>query len=149
MVKGFIISNHIWVIMCFQIVLKNIHLKHYFRKQSWNHIVRCMNAIKSGKEMPKLSLEEDKFNRKISFFEAITESLWQFTISDILIRLYGVSDDMTTKFFQLFSLASSMLSLIVAFITVCLSLYCLIFGLSSNIHISETKLSKTIRNSCT
>ena len=100
--------------------------------------------------MPKPSPEEEKFNKKISFFEAITESLWQFTISDILIRLYGVSDDMTTKFFQLFSLASSMLSLIVAFITVSLFLNFLMHGLYANIqNVSETKLSETNRNSCT
>ena len=54
----------------------------------------------------------------MSFFEATTESITQFTIGDIIIRTYGVSDNMVTKFFQLFSLASSMLSLSLAFITV-------------------------------
>ena len=68
--------------------------------------------------MPEAPPEEDKFFKKVSFFEATTESITQFTIGDIIIRTYGVSDNMVTKFFQLFSLASSMLSLSLAFITV-------------------------------
>ena len=72
----------------------------------------------NGREMPDLSSEDDNFIKKISFLEVISESLPQLTFSNIIIRVYGVSDDMTTKFFQLFSLASSMLSLIVAFISV-------------------------------
>ena len=68
--------------------------------------------------MPEVPTDEDKFFKKVSFFEATTESITQFTIGDIIIRTYGVSDNMVTKFFQLFSLASSMLSLSLAFITV-------------------------------
>ena len=68
--------------------------------------------------MPEVPPDEDKFFKKVSFFEATTESITQFTIGDIIIRTYGVSDNMVTKFFQLFSLASSMLSLSLAFITV-------------------------------
>ena len=71
-----------------------------------------------GKDMPDLSPEDNIFTKKISFFEVVTESLPQLTFSNIIIRIYGISDDMTTKFFQLFSLASSMLSLVVAFINV-------------------------------
>ena len=79
--------------------------------------------MKRGQEMPEMPLEDEKFTKKISFLEVITESLPQMTFSNIIIRIYGVSDDMTTKFFQLFSLASSMLSLLVAFISVN-SFYC-------------------------
>lgn len=68
--------------------------------------------------MPEVPTDEDKFFKKVSFFEATTESITQFTIGDIIIRTYGVSDNMVTKFFQLFSLATSMLSLSLAFITV-------------------------------
>ena len=68
--------------------------------------------------MPQVPPEDDQFIRKISFFEATTESIAQFTLGDIIIRTYGVSDDLTTRFFQLFSLASSMLSLVVSFISV-------------------------------
>lgn len=71
-----------------------------------------------GNDLPEAPPEEDKFFKKVSFFEATTESITQFTIGDIIIRTYGVSDNMVTKFFQLFSLASSMLSLSLAFITV-------------------------------
>ena len=82
------------------------------------HITNCWKAVIKGKDMPKLPPEDDKFTKNISFFEVTTESLPQLTFSNIIIRIYGVSDDMTTKFFQLFSLASSMLSLVVAFVSV-------------------------------
>ena len=71
-----------------------------------------------GEDSYELPPEDIHFNKKVSFFEATTESIIQFTIGDIIIRTYGISDDITTKFFQLFGLASSMFSLIVAFITV-------------------------------
>ena len=71
-----------------------------------------------GRDIPDLPKEDDIFAKKISFFEVITESLPQLTFSNIIIRIYGVSDNMTTRFFQLFSLATSMFSLIVAFISV-------------------------------
>ena len=88
------------------------------RGKLWKYIVSCWNGLMNGREMPDLSSEDDNFIKKISFLEVISESLPQLTFSNIIIRVYGVSDDMTTKFFQLFSLASSMLSLIVAFISV-------------------------------
>ena len=82
------------------------------------HIVRCWSALMKGQDMPNLPSGDEKLTKKISFFEVISESLPQLTFSNIIIRIYGVSDDLTTKFFQLFSLASSMLSLMVAFISV-------------------------------
>ena len=74
--------------------------------------------MRKGKELPSLPSEDDKFSRKVSFYEATSESIIQFTFGDIIIRTYGISDDTTTRFFQLFSLASSMVSLMVAFISV-------------------------------
>ena len=71
-----------------------------------------------GEDSYELPPEDVDFNKKVSFLEATSESIIQFTIGDIIIRTYGISDDITTKFFQLFGLASSMFSLIVAFITV-------------------------------
>ena len=72
----------------------------------------------AGKDMPDLPPEEDKFNKKVSFFEATTESISQFTLSSIIFRVFGVSDSSTTKFFQLFSIFTSSLSLTIAFISV-------------------------------
>ena len=89
-----------------------------FSGKSWKHIVDCWKSIICGHDLPDLPPEDAKFAKKISFFEVVTESLPQLTFSNIIIRIYGVSDDMTTKFFQLFSLASSMLSLMVAFVSV-------------------------------
>ena len=90
----------------------------FARGKLLKHIGNCWNAVIKGKDMPELPPEDNKFTKKISFFEVTTESLPQLTFSNIIIRIYGVSDDMTTKFFQLFSLASSMLSLVVAFVGV-------------------------------
>ena len=50
--------------------------------------------------------------------EAITESISQLCISCIILRIYGVSTFTFTKFFQFFSLITSLLSLCVAFGTV-------------------------------
>ena len=72
----------------------------------------------SGKEMPNLPKEEEKFNKKVSFFEATTESISQFTLSSVIFRIFGISDSPTTKFFKYFSIETSSLSLTLAFITV-------------------------------
>ena len=72
----------------------------------------------AGNELPDLPPEEEKFNRKVSFFEATTESISQFTLSSIIFRIFGISDSLTTKFFQYFSIATSSLSLTLAFVTV-------------------------------
>ena len=90
----------------------------FFSGNLWKHLLKCKKAITNGQDLPSIDPEHDKFSKKVSFFEVITESLPQLTLSNIIIRIYGVSDDSTTKFFQLFSLASSMLSLMVSFITV-------------------------------
>ena len=90
----------------------------FYRGRLWGHIVNSWKAMIKGRDIPDLPKEDDIFAKKISFFEVITESLPQLTFSNIIIRIYGVSDNMTTRFFQLFSLATSMFSLIVAFISV-------------------------------
>ena len=72
----------------------------------------------AGNELPDLPPEEEKFNRKVSFFEATTESISQFTLSSIIIRIFGISDSLTTQFFQYFSIATSSFSLTLAFVTV-------------------------------
>ena len=89
-----------------------------FRDNVRRHIVRCWNAMFAGKEVPELPMQEAKFNKKISFFEATTESISQFTLSSVIFRIFGISDSPTTKFFQYFSIATSSLSLTMAFITV-------------------------------
>ena len=89
-----------------------------YRDNVRRHIVRCWNAMFAGKEVPELPKQEAKFNKKISFFEATTESISQFTLSSVIFRIFGISDSPTTKFFQYFSIATSSLSLTMAFITV-------------------------------
>lgn len=71
-----------------------------------------------GQEMPDLPLEDDKTLKNVSFLEATTEALPQFTLSNIILRVYGLSDYFATMILQYFSLGSSILSLLVAFVMV-------------------------------
>ena len=50
--------------------------------------------------------------------EATTESISQFTLGNVIVRIFGISDDPTSKALQYFSLATSTLSLLMAFVTV-------------------------------
>ena len=68
--------------------------------------------------MQELPPEDDKTVKKSSFLEATTEALPQFTLSNIILRVYGVSDSLTTMVLQYFSLGSSILSLFSTFIMV-------------------------------
>ena len=85
-----------------------------------NQVVRCFKAMMRRQDLPEIPSEDDKFNRNVSFFEASTESLAQFTLSNIILRVYGISDDLTAKILQFFSLISSMLTLQLAFFLVSL-----------------------------
>ena len=71
-----------------------------------------------GQEMPDLPSEDDKTLKNVSFLEATTEALPQFTLSNIILRVYGLSDYFATMILQYFSLGSSILSLLVAFVMV-------------------------------
>ena len=93
-------------------------MKNYCRKGLVRHVGKSWMAMSKGKDLPDLPKEDDKFIKRVTFFEVVTESLPQLTFSNMIIRLYGVSDNPVTKFFQLFSLASSMFSLVISFITV-------------------------------
>ena len=82
------------------------------------HIARCWKSLTLGKDMPQLPPEDDKTIKQVSFLEATTEALPQFTLSNIILRVYGVSDSLTTMILQYFSLGSSILSLFSTFIMV-------------------------------
>lgn len=81
-------------------------------------MTRCWNTLVNGQEMPEFPPKEEKILKKTLFLEAITESLPQFALSNIVLRVYGLSDNLTTMILQYFSLFSSMLSLFLAFIVV-------------------------------
>ena len=89
-----------------------------FRGNVRNHIKKCWQAVQNDQEMPDEPVEVVKFNKSVAFMEAITESISQLCISCIILRIYGVSTFTFTKFFQFFSLITSLLSLCVAFGTV-------------------------------
>ena len=82
------------------------------------NVASSWNAIINGQDMPKLSMKEDIFFNNITFFEASTNSIAQFTLNNIILRIYGVSDTFVTKMFQYFSLSTSMLSICVSFVKV-------------------------------
>ena len=97
------------------IILCSGHMRRY--------IVNCWNALMKGQEMPSLPQNEDRSLKRVSFLEATTEALPQFTLSNVILRIFGVSDNLSTKILQYFSLSTSMLSLFLAFIMVRKSLF--------------------------
>ena len=80
-----------------------------------------------GQTMPEISTEDAKTLKNVSFFEATTEALPQFALSNIILRVYGLSDYFATMILQYFSLGSSVFSLLVAFIMVSTYLIWLVF----------------------
>ena len=91
---------------------------HDFRGKARKHIVKSWNALVKGDEMPALPPKDERFNREVAFVEATTESISQFTLGNIIVRIFGISDDPTSKALQYFSLATSSISLSLAFVTV-------------------------------
>ena len=89
-----------------------------FRGKARKHIVKSWNALMKGDEMPALPSKDERFNREVAFVEATTESISQFTLGNVIVRMFGISDDPTSKTLQYFSLATSSLSLSLAFVTV-------------------------------
>ena len=89
-----------------------------FRGKARKHIVNSWNALVKGDEMPALPPNDERFNREVAFIEATTESISQFTLGNVIVRIFGISDDPTSKALQYFSLATSTLSLSLAFVTV-------------------------------
>ena len=71
-----------------------------------------------GNEIPSLPTKDERLNRNVAFMEASTESISQFTLGNIIIRIFGISDDPTSKGLQYFSLTTSSLSLAFAFVSV-------------------------------
>ena len=89
-----------------------------FRGKARKHIVKSWNSLVKGNEMPALPPKDERFNREVAFVEATTESVSQFTLGNVIVRIFGISDDPTSKALQYFSLATSSLSLSMAFVTV-------------------------------
>ena len=89
-----------------------------FRGKARKHIVKSWNSLVKGNEMPALPPKDERFNREVAFVEATTESISQFTLGNVIVRIFGISDDPTSKALQYFSLATSTLSLSLAFVTV-------------------------------
>ena len=91
---------------------------YIFRGKARKHIMKSWNALIKGNDMPAMPSKDEKFNREVVFVEATTESIFQFTLSSVIVRIFGISDHSTSKALQCFSLATSPLSLSLAFITV-------------------------------
>ena len=89
-----------------------------FRGKARKHIVKSWNSLVKGEEIPALPPKDERFNREVAFIEATTESISQFTLGNVIVRVFGISDDPTSKALQYFSLTTSSLSLSMAFVTV-------------------------------
>ena len=82
------------------------------------HLKACWHAFRRREEFPKQDLPDYVFNKKISFFECLTEAIPQFNLSTVVLRMYGLSRNPLTGMTQVLSLSFSLLSLTVAFLTV-------------------------------
>ena len=89
-----------------------------FRGKARKHIVTSWTTLVKGNEIPLLPTKDERFNRNVAFMEASTESISQFTLGNIIIRIFGISDDATSKGLQYLSLTTSSLSLVLAFVMV-------------------------------
>ena len=95
-----------------------VNLVKNIRGKARKHIVNSWKAFVKGNEKPAIQSKDERFHREVSFIEATTESISQFTLGNVIIRIFGVSDNPTSKALQYFSLATSFLSLAMAFVTV-------------------------------
>ena len=95
-----------------------VNLVKNIRGKARKHIVNSWKALVKGNEKPAIQSKDERFHREVSFIEATTESISQFTLGNVIIRIFGVSDNPTSKALQYFSLATSFLSLAMAFVTV-------------------------------
>ena len=76
----------------------------------------CWKAWQSGEDFPKD--DQKPFNKKVTFFEAITESLCQLGLSSFILKAFGISTSVSGKIAQFFSLIMSISSLTVSWISV-------------------------------
>ena len=118
MVKGFFISKTFLVLTWNYKIKPTMRLSltfvsSIFRCNIWNNIVQSWKAMLNGQEFPYMQSVEKQFNNNISFVIAVSSSILQFTLGNIIIRTYGLSDDLMAKFFQLFNMATSSFNLIV------------------------------------
>ena len=95
-----------------------VYIYFDIRGKARKHIVNSWKALVKGNEKPAIQSKDERFHREVSFIEATTESISQFTLGNVIIRIFGVSDNPTSKALQYFSLATSFLILAMAFVTV-------------------------------
>ena len=93
-------------------------LNHYFSTNVRTYISKYWESWQKGDEIHKIAPEDKDFNKKVSFFEAITESLCQLGLSSFIFKVFGISKTSLARFVQYFSLTMSISSLTVSFISV-------------------------------
>ena len=80
-----------------------------------NHIMRNVNAIQNGEELPKENEEVRSFSQTVTFLETMSESVLQLCLSCHILKEFGLSGDGDERFNQLASLVTSILSICVSF----------------------------------
>ena len=81
----------------------------------WKYMLKVQSSIRHCKAIPKMSKEDEVFNKNISFMESISEAIPQLILSTIVLRSYGLSSQPRTLASQILSIFSSFLTLLVAF----------------------------------
>ena len=72
-------------------------------------------AVIRSEIVPKETEEEELYMENIAFIEANSESVLQLCLSCVILREFGTSTDSFQRFFQLFGLFTSLISIVVAF----------------------------------
>ena len=98
-----------------------MYVHSFFRANVRSYMIKCWKAWCNGRESPEQIQEEKEFHFKVCFFAAITESVCQLNHSSIILRIFGISSSVVTRFFQYFSLVTSIMSITFSFITVSFS----------------------------
>ena len=83
-----------------------------------NHVKNFWKYWNFLDDIPGVDPLKKAFNKKVTFFEAITESLCQMGLSSFIFKVFGISKTVGGQMLQFFSLSMSITSLTAAFISV-------------------------------
>ena len=95
----------------------------YHGRTLFRHMKRNMQAIWQGCDLPDESAQEKRHTHAVMFIEAISESMLQLSLSCLLIREFGLSENKYEKFNQISGLFSSLMSMVLLFAKVRHTIY--------------------------
>ena len=95
----------------------------YHGRTLFRHMKRNMLAIWKGCDLPDEPAQEKRHTHAVMFIEAISESMPQLSLSCLLIREFGLSENKYEKFNQISGLFSSLMSMVLLFAKVRHTIY--------------------------